>query len=126
VIRRETDYYLQPVTGQPVKLNSTQDLSQHVGHHVRAEGSINNGSSAANASGNGSNTTSANGGYGSSSAAAGTAGSTGKVENGNSSAAAGTQYQEMNVTRVDTISESCPSGMQNQSAPSNNNNQSPK
>ena len=123
VIKHETDYFLQPETGQPVKLNSSQDLSQHVGHRVRVEGNVNNAVNS-NATGSESNSSmnsssAANGSYGSNSSA-----STGKVENGSSSPS-GTQYQTFDVTRVDTVSESCPSGMQNQSTP-NNNSQSPK
>jgi hypothetical protein len=116
VIKRETDYFLQPETGQPVRLNSSRDLSQHVGHQVRVEGNVNNGAT--------SNEAAANSSYGSNSAASGTA-STGKVENGNTSPS-GTQYQTIDVTRVDMISKTCPSGMQNQSAPTNNTSQSPK
>jgi hypothetical protein len=99
IVKLETDYFLQPENGQPVKLNSSQDLSQHIGHRVRIEGNI---SRQANPSA-----------------------STGKMENGSSSPS-GTQYQTINVTRVDMISESCPSGMQNQSAPTKNSRQSPK
>jgi hypothetical protein len=118
IVKHETDYFLQPDNGQAVKLNSSQELSQHVGHHVRVEGNVNNGLNS-NATGTEANSSSAsNGSYGSNSA------STGKVENGNSSPS-GTQYQTFDVTRVDMISESCPSGMQNQSAPSSNS-QSPK
>jgi hypothetical protein len=122
IVKHETDYFLQPESGQAVKLNSSQDLSQHVGHRVRVEGNVNNGLNS-NATGTESNSSmnsspTSNGSYGSNSA------STGKVENGSSSPS-GTQYQTFDVTRVDMISESCPSGMQNQSAP-NNNSQSPK
>jgi hypothetical protein len=90
---------------------------------VRVEGNVNNAVNS-NATGTESNSgmnssSASNGSYGSKSSA-----STGKVENGSSSPS-GTQYQTFDVTRVDMISESCPSGMQNQSAP-NNNSQSPK
>jgi hypothetical protein len=122
VIKRQTDYFLQPETGEPVKLNSSQDLSQHVGHHVRVEGNVHNGlnSNATGTESNSStsNSSTSNGSYGSNSTA------TGKVENGNSSPS-GTQYETFDVTRVDMVSESCPTGMQNQSVP-NNNSQSPK
>lgn len=122
IVKQETDYFLQPETGQAVKLNSSQDLSQHVGHRVRVEGNVNNAVNS-NASGAESNSSAnsssaANGSYGANSGA-----STGKAENGSSSPS-GTQYQTFDVTRVDMISESCPSGMQNQSVP--NNSQSPK
>jgi hypothetical protein len=121
VIKRETDYFLQPETGEAVKLNSSQDLSPHVGHRVRVEGNVNNAvnSNATGADSNSSMNSGSSGSYGSN-ANAGSA----KVENGSSSPS-GTQYQTFDVTRVDMISESCPSGMQNQSAP-NNNSQSPK
>ncbi len=123
VIKHETDYFLQPENGKPVKLNSSQDLSQHLGHRVRVEGSVQNGLNS-NATGTESNSaanssSTSNGSYGSNSSA-----STGKVENGSSSPS-GTDYQTFEVTRVNMVSESCPSGMQNQSAP-NNNTQSPK
>jgi hypothetical protein len=108
IVKLETDYFLQTENGQPVKLNSSQDLSQHVGHRVRIEGNIDNG---LNVSG--------------SSRQANPSASTGKMENGSSSPS-GTQYQTINVTRVHMISESCPSGMQNQSAPTKNSRQSPK
>lgn len=101
VIRRQTDYFLQPDNGQPVKLNSSQDLSQHVGHRVRVEGSMNNG-----ANSNGTSTA-----------------DNGASQSGSQS---GTQYQEIMVTKVDMISETCPSAMQNQSTPGNNTSQSPK
>ena len=123
VIKHETDYFLQPETGQPVKLSSSQDLSQHVGHRVRVEGNVNNAVNS-NATGTESNSSmnsssASNGSYGSNSST-----STGKVENGSSSPS-GTHYQTFDVTRVDMVSETCPSGMQNQSTP-NNTSQSPK
>jgi hypothetical protein len=129
IIRRETDYFLQPDTGQPVKLNSSQDLSEHVGHHVRVQGNVKNGSNSASSASNSNvvgNNSSSGGAYGSSSSGAGTNGSTGKVENGSSAPSGGTQYEAIDVSRVDTISETCPAGMQNQSAPTNNTTQSPK
>ena len=41
IVQRQADYYLQPETGQAIKLNSSQDLSQHLGHRVRVEGNMN-------------------------------------------------------------------------------------
>lgn len=102
VIRQQTDYFLQPDNGQPVKLNSSQDLRQHVGHRVRVHGTVKNASSSNN--GNGASSSSAD----------------------QSGKAAGTQYGEITVTKVDTISETCPAAMQNQSAPRKNNSESPK
>jgi len=98
VIRQQTDYFLQLDTGQPVKLNSSEDLSQHVGHRVRVQGTSTStsGSSASNPTN-----------------------STG----GEASSEANNQSQEIMVTQVETISETCPSP--NQSVP-NNNSQSPK
>lgn len=108
VIRQQTEYFLQPDSGQPVRLRSKEDLSQHVGHRVRVQGSIENG-------GNGSSPSQ------SSSTSSNSAG-----QGGNGASNAGTQYQEITVSKVDMISESCPSAMQNQSAPGNNTSQSPK
>ena len=123
VIKSETDYFLQPETGEAVKLNSTQDLSQHVGHRVRVEGNVKDAVNS-NASGTESNAGTNSGSASNGSYASNSTASTGKVENGSSSPS-GTQYQTIDVTRVDMISESCPSAMQNQSVP-NNNSQSPK
>ena len=99
IIREQNEYFLQPATGQPVKLSSSEDLSRHVGHRVRVLGTV------ANEGNNGSDTNPASSG-------AGVLAST-----------AGTQYQAITVSKVETISETCPSGMQNQSVP---NSQSPK
>jgi len=95
VIKRETDYFLQPDTGQPVKLNSSQDLSQHVGHRVRVEGNANSELNP-NATGNEGNSNM------NSSATSNSGASTGNVENGSSSPS-GTQYQTFDVTRVSGV-----------------------
>ena len=131
IVRHETDYFLQPETGQPVKLNSSQDLSQHVGHRVRVEGTVNQAGSSTAASNTGANTSGTYGNPGTSSAtnsASSTAGSsadqTSKQGQSASSSSATGQTQEMLVTKVDMISETCPSGMQNQSAQPNS--ESPK
>lgn len=97
VIRQQTDYFLQPDTGQPVKLNSSEDLSQHVGHRVRVQGTAT--STSGNSASNPTNST------------------------GEAHSEANSQSQEIVVTKVETISETCPSP--NQSVP-NNNSQSPK
>jgi len=97
VIRQQTDYFLQPDTGQPVKLNSSEDLSQRVGHRVRVQGTAT--STSGNSASNPTNST------------------------GEAHSEANSQSQEIVVTKVETISETCPSP--NQSVP-NNNSQSPK
>lgn len=91
IVRQQTDYFLQPENGSPIKLNSTEDLSKHVGHHVRVEGSENSmGSSSSNTSG------------GSSSAS-----------NPASTSSSSNANQEIQVTRVQMISETCPANIQN-------------
>ena len=112
IVRERTDYFLQPENGAPIKLNSTEDLSQHVGHHVRVQGTeanhgagtatsagatgTENPSPSSNPSGSGSPATSAN--------------------PGSSSSAAGNQSganREIQVTKVQMISETCPANIQN-------------
>jgi hypothetical protein len=137
LVRRQTDYYLLPDNGgQPIKLNSTQDLGQNVDHHVRVQGQ--NNYSANNAAENSAKTGEAN-----------TAGETGRqkqnsANNPNGNTATGQygnqanqgqygnqtnhQYgnnansgienrtqnnQELTVAEVETISETCPARSNN-------------
>ena len=60
IVRQQTDYFLQPENGQMVKLNSSQDLSQHVGHHVRVQGQMENNGTASSTSTSGSNSSTSN------------------------------------------------------------------
>ncbi|MBV8477153.1 MAG: hypothetical protein JOZ36_10845 [Acidobacteria bacterium] len=105
--RRESAYFLAPDHGQPVKLDSAQDLSQHVGHRVRLEGNLSNGGEP-------------NHTYASSRAADNSTGTTARAAQ--SGQQADTLYQEMMVTRVDMISETCPAA----GGTHNNTSQSPK
>lgn len=126
--RKQTDYYLQPETGQPIKLNSSQDLSQHLGHRVRVEGNMNQGSSSG-APGSGtygsegtSTTANSTGGTSNNSADRSTSASqSARVSN-----SANGPRQEMLVTRIDMISATCPAGMQNQNSPTSKPNNTPE
>jgi hypothetical protein len=110
VVVHQTDYFLQPDRGQPLKLSSSEDLSQHVGHRVRVQGSVNSAAIRSGASGTSSSAKNSTGNAGSA---------------GQSQSEANTQYQEITLTKVETISESCPSALEDQSVPKNNS-QSPK
>ena len=105
IVRQQTDYFLQPDSGQPVKLNSSEDLSQHVGHRVRVQGTSSAGtaSSAANAAGNAAGNQAGN----AASAAGNAAGDAAKA----AESQAGANAPEITVTKVEMISESCPSAM---------------
>jgi hypothetical protein len=84
VIRRESAFYIQPVTGDTTTLNSGgQDLDSHVGKNVRVSGNMNNPQS-----GN----------------AQGSTGTTGTDT--------GTAEPELLVTRVDVIADTCPPDIQ--------------
>jgi hypothetical protein len=131
IVRQQTDYYLQPETGQPIKLNSSsRDLGEHVGHRVRVTGSMSQGqgASAAGSSSYGQSGTSSvsnsTGGNSSSTADRNSAGTQGAGTQSNS---VNGPTQEMLVSRVDMISETCPAGMQsNPASKTNNTPQSPK
>lgn len=128
IVQRQADYYLQPETGQAIKLNSSQDLSQHLGHRVRVEGNMNQASSSGSP---GSGTY----GSGGSSAAANSTGGTSSNSADRSTTAtqsaavnnsANGPTQEMLVTGVDMISATCPAGMQNQNSPTSKPNNTPE
>jgi hypothetical protein len=109
IIQRNTSYFLEPdhgTTGTTVKLESSQDLSQHLGHRVRVEGTVKSGTSSTNA-------------YGSTSSASSTVSTPSPGQSGNQ---VGISYQEMRVTKVETISETCPSALEDH----NNTRESPK
>lgn len=128
VVRRETDYFIFPKNGQPEHIASSgQDVSTHLGHHVKLHGTE-QPSSAQTAYGTTSGGTSGMAGSASSSSGSGSnSGSTGNVgantagTTGNASTASGSvnesdtgaaNNKEIVVDRLDMISESCPSNIQ--------------
>ncbi|HLH05850.1 MAG TPA: hypothetical protein VKW78_01290 [Terriglobales bacterium] len=86
IIRDRRDYYLEPISGQEVRLQGSQ-VGKHVNHHVRVHGTEEGASSAANNSG-----------------ASSSMGSNAESSNAN-------RPQEFIVTRVDMVSESCPANL---------------
>ncbi len=88
IVQEETDYYLQPENGQRIKLNGSPDVKGNVGHHVRVHGNLENGSS--------------------SGTAANSAGSQTSEASPHSGASQAGNGQQMLVTRVDSIAETCP------------------
>jgi hypothetical protein len=95
VIQRETDYYVQPESGEAIRLSGS-DLGRYVGHRVRLHGSRAPNPERQDYYGATNTTSSATARAGSS-------------QNSN----AGTTSQEFLVTRIDTIAETCPTANQN-------------
>lgn len=131
VVREETDYFLVPKRGNPVRISSTGtgDISSHVGHQVKAHGtesmasnmgagtSGQAGTSGTVAGGETSGTSAqagqeTSGSVGTStnppSGTAGTAGTTGAAGAG-TGALHSAANREIVVDRVDMVSETCPS-----------------
>jgi hypothetical protein len=120
IVKENTDYFLQPLTGQREKLNSREDLSSKVGQNVRVQGNEQNetaSNSGSNGWGSGEHTTT---GSASAETRNNTAGSI--AGNAGSPNATGTPSSSANnsngkvfeVTKVQTISKSCPAKTQNQ------------
>ena len=84
IIREQSDYFLEPISGQEVHLNGP-DVAQHVNHQVRIHGNE-QPSQASNSTG-----------------------TTGSMAGSSSSAAGSTP--EFLVTRVDMVSDSCPANL---------------
>jgi hypothetical protein len=142
VTKRETDYYITPMnsTGTPVRLHGNQDLGSSENHHVRVTGHYQNGTSGqttsqnsaynGNSSYNSSNangqSTSQNSAYNGNSTynasnPNGTKGTTSQnsAYNGNSTYNTGNpggqNGQDFLVTRVETVSSTCPANGGNSS-----------
>ncbi len=122
VTRQETDYYITPINGNRVRLHSYEDMSGAANHMARVHGHYGTGgaTTSRNPAYNGnssSNSSNPNGqsqyGQQSSNAGTGMTGQTGQSGNGQSSSANGQNGNSANggdflVTRVETISSSCP------------------
>jgi hypothetical protein len=112
-VKEQADYFLQPANGaQRMKLNGDNDeISKHVGHHVRVEGNQMNAAAATNAANNSATgtTASTSGAETNDSSSTGTSTSTTAGSTGNT--------QEIQVTRVNMVSETCPADMQSGSSP---------
>ncbi|MGZ4788158.1 MAG: hypothetical protein ACXVZX_06535 [Terriglobales bacterium] len=137
VVKDKTDYFIQPASGERERLTGSQDLSSSVGKHVRVEGSEQNstasatgpntGSTASNQMPNsvpGSSETQTNAagsiaGNAGSPNATGTTGTSGTTGSSASSSAASNRSngnwtgKDFLVTKVETVSETCPSDIQN-------------
>ena len=112
IVKENTDYFIQPASGDRERLSSSQDLSSQVGHHVRVEGSEQSNTAASNnrtsTSGSASSETQ-NNANGSIAGNAGSSNATGTGPAANNS----WNGKDFLVTKVDTISESCPADIQN-------------
>jgi hypothetical protein len=129
IVRQATDYFLIPKSGNPVHLTASgsTDLSAHLGHRVKVHGSespmsSSTGSSSANTAGMTGSATGQAGTSQESQSSSGSissgAGTSSKPESStgttSSMGAAGqpdlrsAATQDMTVTRIDMVSESCP------------------
>lgn len=128
VVREETDYFLIPKSGNPIHLSGSgsNNPAPHEGHHVRVTGNETMASS-----GSGSSSPSGSNGAGTSGMATSSnpssepsnessSGAMGSNEGANGSGGTGTTSgsgkdlrsaatQDMQVARIDMVSESCPS-----------------
>ncbi|HVZ16176.1 MAG TPA: hypothetical protein VG897_03610 [Terriglobales bacterium] len=126
IVQENTDYFLQPATGDRERLTGSQDLASQVGKHVRLQGSeessmasaatANSGSTATNQTPNsqpGSSETQ-NNPAGSIAGNAGSSNATGSAGNGSASSSANGNWtgKDFMVTKVETVSESCPADIQ--------------
>ncbi|MCU1287254.1 MAG: hypothetical protein JWO13_3604 [Acidobacteriales bacterium] len=92
VVKRETAYYIQPATGDQMRVSSSgQDLSANVGQHVRATGTSSTNTQSSTSGGM----------SGTQSSSTGTSGSSSSNE------------PELLVTKVDVVAQSCPPDIQN-------------
>lgn len=116
IVREEQDYYIYPVSGQPQHISSTgQDVSGHVGHHVKLQGtsvpaSSPSASASEGTSGAASSTTS------NQPSSSGTSGSMASNTAGSGSSTAVSGGQDFAVSEVDMVSESCPASIQQKAA----------
>lgn len=119
LVKENADYFIQPVSGDREKLNSTEDLSSKVNKQVRVEGTEQSSmaSNASSSSPGASSSTSANSNAGTGSAEtqnnsagsiAGNAGSSNA--SGTGASASSSNAKEFQVTKIETVSESCPAG----------------
>jgi hypothetical protein len=126
ILKEKTDYYIQPRTGGRERLTGSQDFSSQVGHQVRVQGTESENQSASNSSASSAGTTGSmasstertpTSGPGSTEtqnnaagSIAGNSGSSNATGTGNSASA--NNYwsgKDFTVTKIDTVSESCPS-----------------
>ncbi|HUN89767.1 MAG TPA: hypothetical protein VMU28_13290 [Terriglobales bacterium] len=110
VVKENTDYFIQPVSGERRHLTGSQDLSSSVGKHVRVQGT--DQTSTASNAGTSSNSTSGSASNEAQNNAAGSiAGNSGSSNASGASGSAGAP--DFLVTKVETVSESCPADIQN-------------
>jgi len=111
IVKENTDYFIQPASGERERLSSSQDLSSQVGHHVRVEGTEQN-ATASNDRNSTSGSASAETQNNANGSIAGNAGSSNAT---GTSASANNNWtgKDFLVTKVETVSESCPADIQN-------------
>ena len=110
IVKQGSDFYLQNAKGDHklIKLNSTEDLSAHVGHEVKVRGT--ESAASASASTSGSSQTASN-----SSASGSASGMPQSDVNG-----ANVSDKELTVSKIDMVSDTCPIKSSNTSGMSNN------
>ena len=116
IVKEQADYFIQPESGDRERLTGSQDLSPHVGHHVKVHGLEAANSASTGSSSNASDRTSTSGTASKetqNNAAGSMAGNAGSSNaTGTGSHASNVSGKNFNVTRVDMVSESCPASIQ--------------
>ncbi len=117
VVRAQTDYFIFPKNGQPEHISSSgQDVSAHLGHHVKLHGTEQPSSShtASGSTSGGTSGAAASNTPGTSGSSSGSTGNVGANTAGsvNESDTGATKNKEFVVERVDMVSESCPADIQ--------------
>lgn len=113
LVKENTDYFIEPMNGQREKLNSTEDLSSKVGKKVRVEGSEQDATASSASSSSPSNTSGSGSAETQNNAAGSIAGNAGSSNaTGTGASAAGSNSREFQVTKIETVSESCPASAQ--------------
>jgi hypothetical protein len=114
VVKDQSDYFIQPVSGERERLTGPQDFSSKLGQHVKVSGTEQTTSASAvgdrTATSGSASSESQNNAAGS---IAGNAGSSNASGTG-ASASANSSWtgKDFMVTKVETVSESCPASMQ--------------
>ncbi len=125
IVQENTDYFLQPATGDRERLTGSQDLASRVGKHVRVQGTEQSSTASAATPDAGSTTNQTpnsqpgssetqNNPAGSIAGNAGSSNATGSAGNGSASSSANGNWtgKDFMVTKVETVSESCPADIQ--------------
>jgi hypothetical protein len=120
IVREQTDYFIVPQSGTPVRLASTSvtTIAPHTGHRVKVDGTEMASNTGGGVSGTAGTSGAAAGGTAGSTGATGSAGAIGSSTGAGQSSTSGTSAssgqlhqaatQEITVAKLTMVSESCP------------------